>query len=195
MSGDDDDVPDEIGFTKAKSTAVSQRERETKAAKDDMAHRKSKMKRKQAWFQESKSKSSGKKKKIALGDDTDSVNEHAPEKNAIKNYGPELDDMGDEQSDVDDHFFQNNDEPSNNAATSDISDPPKSSEPDFIPLKDTAGNPVTVVPLRQRPGSYRDDAVKFARDRFSPPNVYRVPAAKTTSIAMKKRAARSAAKC
>lgn len=34
---------------------------------------------------------------------------------------------------------------------------------------------MTVVLLRQRPGSYRDDAVKFARDRFNPPNVYRVP--------------------
>lgn len=110
------------------------------------------------------SESSGKKKKIALRDDTDSLVEPAPEKNAIKNYGPELDDIGDEQSDIDgmcvprglrqgpiielclcvnrfiyliDNFFQNNDEPSNNAETSGISGPPKSSEPDFIPLKDT----------------------------------------------------------
>ena len=54
MSSDEDDVPNEIGFASAKTSAIDQREKEAKAAKDGKTQRKSNEKRKQAWFQESK---------------------------------------------------------------------------------------------------------------------------------------------
>ncbi|OQV21166.1 hypothetical protein BV898_04926 [Hypsibius exemplaris] len=194
-SDGDSEGPEDVGFSDARTSAVQRTKAEAQKAKDALTERKAARTKKQAWFREAKVQSGGKRKaglvEPATQDKKDKKASRRKSTDASKSMTSASARAGGENSQA-------------IAVENDLSDIEGDEEPTQYledhsiiadatsPAKRVRGAKVVSLDKNtKRYGAWRSDAAKFAQERFNPPSVKRISAAKWTNITVKRAATRT----